>query len=162
MGLCGRCKKAQATFHAFHISPTGEKSERHLCEPCAMAEGLVQLHKPEMQTDVVTGMIEKKSSVAAANAVCGECQISFLEFRNQGLLGCPDDYDAFRELLMPIIERAHDGAHHHRGKTPHAAATSSPRSELRKLRKQLGEAVQAEDYERAAALRDRMKELESQ
>jgi len=164
MGLCERCKKAQATFHLHNISPDGEKSEMHLCERCAVEEGLVQVHKPAVSHEVVETFIKGAKGAAAAmkNLVCESCGISYLEFRNQGLLGCPDDYDVFRELLTPLLERAHDGGSHHVGKAPRSLGRArTTQQEIRQLRRKLQEAIAAEDYERAAELRDRIQALEA-
>jgi protein arginine kinase activator len=164
MGLCERCKKAQATFHLTNISRDGEKLERHLCERCAVEEGLVQVHKPPFSTEILESFIASAKSVSSAhtNLVCDECGISYVEFRNQGLLGCPKDYDTFKEALLPLIERAHDGATHHVGKTPKSLGTTRiTQQEIYRMKRQLEEAVAAEDYERAAELRDRIHTLES-
>ena len=163
MGLCEACKKSKATFHLTNISREGEKIERHLCERCAIEEGLVQVQKPSFSTEILENFITsaKGSAAGSANLLCEECGISYVEFRNQGLLGCPHDYDTFKEALAPLIVRAHDGATHHVGKAPGSpSARHAAQQELRRLRRQLEEAVTAEDYERAAELRDRMRELE--
>lgn len=162
MGLCERCKKAQATFHLTNISRDGEKIERHLCERCAVEEGLVQVHKPS--TELLENFIAaaKSTSQESAHLTCEECGISYAEFRNQGLLGCPEDYDTFKEPLLPLIERAHDGATRHTGKLPSSLGVAhTNQQEVRRLSRQLAEAVAAEDYERAAELRDRIQALES-
>jgi len=164
MGLCEHCKKAQATFHLTNISRDGEKIERHLCERCAVDEGLVQVHKPSFTAEILENFIATAKSVAteSTNLVCEECGISYVEFRNQGLLGCPNDYEAFKEALSPLIERAHDGATHHAGKSPKSlGATRITQQEIRRLKRQLDEAIAAEDYERAAELRDRIRTLET-
>jgi protein arginine kinase activator len=163
MGLCERCKKAQATFHLTNIDPHGEKIERHLCEHCAMEEGLLHIQKPTVNiNDVLESFLEADSEKGTdSTLVCEECGVSYVEFRNQGLLGCAKDYDTFKEVLAPLIERAHDGATTHAGKTPKAlGATRTTQQELHQLKRQLKEAVAAEDYERAAQLRDRINTLE--
>ncbi len=164
MGLCEHCKKAQATFHLTNITREGEKIERHLCERCAIEEGLVQVHKPNFNAEILENFIAaaKSSSSGDMDLLCDECGISYVEFRNQGLLGCPKDYDTFKELLLPLIERAHDGATHHIGKSPGSLGTTrTTQQEIRRLKRQLDEAVAAEDYERAAELRDRIADLET-
>jgi len=164
MGLCERCKKAEATFHLTNISRDGEKVERHLCHRCAIEEGLVQVHKPNFGTEILESFIASAKSVSAAhtNLVCDECGISYVEFRNQGLLGCAKDYDTFKEALVPLIERAHDGATHHTGKSPKSlGAARTTQQEIHRIKRQLNEAIAAEDYERAAELRDRIRTLES-
>jgi len=165
MGLCERCKKAQATFHLTNIEPGGAKFERHLCERCAVEEGLIQVQKPSVNiNDILENFVEggKASGSALKNLVCEECGISYVEFRNQGLLGCAHDYDAFKEHLARLLDRAHDGATHHVGKAPKSLGReSSLQQDIRRLKRQLHEAVAAEDYERAAKLRDRVRELEA-
>ncbi|MEP0846252.1 MAG: UvrB/UvrC motif-containing protein [Phycisphaerae bacterium] len=162
-GICERCKKAQATYHLTDISADGDRNERHLCERCAVEEGLVQVHKPSLSAEILQHFVSTAKSLASSHneLICPDCGMTYLEFRNQGLLGCAKDYDAFREALHPLIEREHDGADHHVGKSPRAAAsTHAADQEVRRLKKQLEEAVAAEDYERAASLRDRLRELE--
>lgn len=162
MGLCERCKKAQATFHLTNIDPDGEKSERHLCDRCANEEGLVQAHAPAATADVIESFISSKAAKELNTLVCENCGISYVEFRNHSQLGCPADYDVFKEYLTPLIQRNHDGATHHTGKSPRAEKKPRPDAqELRRLRKLLEEAVAAEDYERAADLRDRIRRLET-
>lgn len=164
MGLCERCKKAQATFHLTNLEPTGAKVERHLCERCAAEEGLVPVNKPAVNiNEILESFVAggKAGAAALSNLACDECGISYVEFRNQGLLGCPKDYDVFREPLARLIERAHDGATHHVGKTPKSTgARRAPQQDIRRLKRQLEDAVQGEDYERAAKLRDAIRELE--
>ncbi len=164
MGLCERCKKAQATFHLTNIDRSGNKAERHLCDRCAGEEGLVQSGKPAVDVDeILQNFISASKSGGAelSNLVCDQCGISYVEFRNQGLLGCPNDYDAFKEPLTRLLERTH-GATHHEGKTPKSLGLPrKPQQDLRRLKRQLDEAVAGEDYERAAQLRDRIREVEN-
>jgi protein arginine kinase activator len=164
MGLCERCKKAEATFHLTNISREGEKAERHLCQDCAIEEGLIQVHKSNFSTELLESFIASAKSVSSAyaNLVCEDCGISYVEFRNQGLLGCAKDYDTFKEALLPLIKAAHDGATHHIGKSPKSlGATRTTQQEIHRMKRQLDEAVAAEDYERAAELRDRIRTLET-
>ena len=84
-------------------------------------------------------------------------------FRHKKLLGCPADYDAFEKALIPLIERAHEGASHHIGKVPmRLGAPRSSENELVRLRRRLAKAVEAEQYEEAAKLRDKIKTRESE
>jgi protein arginine kinase activator len=89
---------------------------------------------------------------------CPACGLKYAAFRADGRLGCPDDYDAFRPALEPLLERIHRGTRHG-GKAPRAAAL---RAELSELRGQLAAAVEAENYEDAAELRDRIRQKEAQ
>ena len=91
---------------------------------------------------------------------CPLCGIKFVEFRNSGRLGCPHDYQEFREELVPLLENIH-GETRHCGKTPRRLPQNKQtQSELIQLRKQLQQAVNKEAYEEAARLRDRIRQLE--
>jgi protein arginine kinase activator len=84
-----------------------------------------------------------------------------VEFRNGGRLGCPHDYDAFREDLVPLLESVH-GETKHAGKAPRSRPrATTTHHELAALRKKLTVAVRGEKYEEAAEIRDRIKTLES-
>ncbi|HVP11327.1 MAG TPA: UvrB/UvrC motif-containing protein [Phycisphaerae bacterium] len=162
---CQACKKRPATVHLTDITPEGEMQERHLCEECAQEEGLT----PKPPTNVplnamLAGMIMDKAAIQQlAELKCPHCGLTFVEFRNAGLLGCPGDYDAFEKALVPLIERAHENASHHIGKVPQRLAVPrSAESDLIRLRRELTKAVDDEQYEQAAKLRDRIKALETQ
>jgi len=161
---CDNCSK-QATVHLTEIK-NGKKLEKHLCEQCAAAaEGLpVKSHMPinELLTNFVmahSGMPAKEQALQ-----CDHCGMTWSEFRQNGLLGCPNDYAAFEKELSPLLQRAHDGATHHVGKQPARRGGSGVpmkrHVDLAKLRRELQKAVEAEDYERAAKLRDQIKNAE--
>lgn len=166
MGLCERCRKAQATFHMTNIEPSGQKQERHLCERCAIDEGLMQpAAKPAVDiNDLLESFVAAGKSASGPNVgnlVCENCGISYIEFRNQGLLGCASDYDAFAEPLARLLERAHEGGTHHVGKAPKSVGVRrTTLQDVRRLKRALSEAVAAEDYERAARLRDQIRKME--
>jgi len=89
---------------------------------------------------------------------CPDCGIGFLDFRRQGRLGCPRDYDVFREQLRTLIERLHRCSRHS-GKRPASAGTSVGEfCEQRRLRRELAAAVANDDLSLAAKLRDELRE----
>src|SRR6185295_3556757 len=93
---------------------------------------------------------------------CPDCGITFVEFRSQGVLGCPRDYEVFGEPLAAVIERAQDGQTHHVGKRPGQEIPVNPeQNERLRLQRELREAVEEEDYELAARLRDQLGALET-
>jgi protein arginine kinase activator len=161
---CDSCNKP-ATVHLTEIR-NGKKIEKHLCEQCAaQSEGLpVKSHTPinELLTNFV--MAHSGLQKGAAEATCEGCGITWAEFRQGGLFGCANDYTVFEKDLTPLLQRAHEGATHHVGKVPtRRGGTGVPMKrqiDLSKLRKELGKAVEAEDYERAAKLRDQIKQAE--
>jgi len=155
--LCQQCKKQTATVHLTDLAK-GEKKERHLCEDCAAREGIAVKQHVSIN-DVLNSFLQ--SGVQELSKIkCPDCGITFVEFRSQGLLGCPNDYDVFGEHLGSVIERAQDGHNHHTGKSPGQTSSSKSAHEERlRLQKELRDAVAAEDYELAARLRDRLGEI---
>ncbi len=159
---CDRCDRP-ATVHLTEIID-GQKLEKHLCEDCAAAEGIT------VKTDVpISQLLEDfilqsspEGQEDSESLKCEVCGLSFSDFRHQAVLGCPNDYDAFSSAIVPLLERAHEGASEHIGKVPQRAGQSQEKqTKILRLRASLKEAIAAEDYERAATLRDEIKELEN-
>ncbi len=160
--LCQKCKKKPATVHLTDIVK-GEKLERHLCEDCAQNDNVtIKSHTPINEL-LANFVMEQSRARELAELECPQCGMTFVEFRNNGLLGCPNDYDVFEEALVPLLARAHgEGATHHVGKRPGewTPEVDSRQRELMRLRQELNEAVDREEYEKAAAIRDKIKTLE--
>ncbi len=90
---------------------------------------------------------------------CDQCGMTYLEFRSHGRLGCSNDYEAFKSGLVSILEKIHGGTQH-TGKAPkRLGGPAAEQTEVVQLRRELEQAVTVEDYERAAKLRDRLREL---
>jgi protein arginine kinase activator len=158
--LCQRCKKHSATVHLTEIVKS-EKRERHLCEKCAAQEGITMKQHIPLNELLSNFLVAQAGAKEMSDLVCPECGMTFAEYRNHGLLGCPNDYDVFEKALGPMIERAHEGGTHHVGKVPkRMGAGMSRQRDLMRLRRELQTAVQTEDYERAAELRDKIQQLE--
>jgi protein arginine kinase activator len=157
--ICQRCKKQPATVHLTEILQN-EKRERHLCEDCAREEGVAVKAQINLQ-DILSGMLEAHQTAGKeANLTCPDCGITYAEFRSQGRLGCPHDYEIFAEPLAEVFEKVH-GAKEHLGKLPHrAGADLTQQRQVMQLRRQLQEAVENEQYEEAARLRDLIKHKE--
>ncbi len=160
--LCQHCKKQTATVHLTDLVQ-GEKREKHLCEDCANSEGVVVKQNISI-SDVLNSFLMSQSSIQEmARVKCPDCGTTFVEFRNQGLLGCANDYDVFGKALANVIERAQDGQTQHTGKSPGELVRIDPvQQERLRLQRELREAVEREDYEMAARLRDQLGELQSQ
>jgi protein arginine kinase activator len=84
-----------------------------------------------------------------------------MEFKAEGRLGCPRDYDVFREPLAPLLERIHRATQHRGKQPPHARDGAKRYDELRDLRAQLRHAIAREAFEDAARLRDAIREKEA-
>ncbi|MBL0920585.1 MAG: UvrB/UvrC motif-containing protein [Phycisphaerales bacterium] len=153
---------AEATVHETLIR-NGKKVERHLCEKCARKQGIV--YQTPVPINELLSKIVMSQGLApepgAKSGVCPGCGMTWAHFRQKGLLGCGECYKTFEKELMPLIERAHEGGATHTGKSPRRAGSRSEilHGRLASLRRQLQEAVAAEQYERAAALRDQLREV---
>ena len=163
MRKCSRCSKS-ATLHITEIQK-GVVQELHLCESCA--HDYLSAPQGNSLSDVES-LAEKIAEAAGEqeleeldHLVCPNCGITFREFRSQGRLGCPHDYIAFNRELMPLLENIH-GETQHAGKFPKRAPDASQRQyRLIKMRNELRAAVEDEEYERAARIRDEIAALES-
>jgi protein arginine kinase activator len=92
---------------------------------------------------------------------CPMCGITFSEFRKGGRLGCPYDYVVFEEDLEPLLVNIH-GAKKHVGKVPkNLGGTPKRHFQLKRLRSALQRAIDAENYEEAGAIRDKIKAVEN-
>ena len=154
---CQKCTKA-ATLHITEVLGDDQFEELHLCEECAHK----YLYEPQgAKPAAKIGGSSEGDESSLPNRECSYCGIKFVEFRNSGRLGCPHDYEEFREELLPLLENIHGDPPKHCGKAPRRLhVTKQTQSELVQLRKQLLQAVNRENYEDAAKLRDRIRQLE--
>jgi protein arginine kinase activator len=152
---CQKCTKA-ATLHITEVLGEDQFEELHLCEECAHK----YLDEAQKVNPAKTAPAQESEEPGALQHECSFCGIKFVDFRNTGRLGCPHDYQEFREELAPLLENIH-GETKHCGKTPRRLPQNKQtQSELIQLRKQLLNAVGREAYEEAAKLRDRIRQLE--
>src|SRR5712692_5215745 len=143
---CQKCTKA-ATLHITELVTEEQVEELHLCEECAhkyLYSGTQQ--KPGSTKIAPMGQGDESDEPAMLNRECQVCGLKFVDFRNTGRLGCPHDYQAFREELLPLLENIH-GETRHSGKSPRRLPqTKQFQSDLIQLRKQLHQAVTREAY----------------
>jgi len=159
--ICENCGKAQAKVHMTEIVSENEKREHHLCERCAEKLGYtIKQHFSLSEVLASLGAAQLAAREAQVPDVkCPSCGITFAEFQAAGRFGCAEDYDVFSELIEPRLDRFHDSTQH-TGKIPRDGDRARRRgARVRALRSQLREAVEKEDYERAAKLRDEISRL---
>src|SRR5438874_2966804 len=155
---CEKCAKA-ATLHITEVISEEQFEELHLCEECAH-KYLYEPNKIGSPKGGESGSLVESEEPGLLNRECPVCGIKFVEFRNTGRLGCPHDYQEFREELTPLLENIH-GETRHCGKTPRRLPQNKQtQTELMQLRNRLKQAINKEDYEEAARLRDKIKTLE--
>jgi len=157
---CCVCKEKPATVHLTQI--VGEKMQKlDLCEDCAKAKGITDPTSFAM-ADLMLGLGASQELDPSAGAVeikCPRCGFSQADFKKSGRLGCPECYQTFAEGLSGLLKTMHKGVRH-TGKAPEALRKSRETGDrLKLLQKKLAKAVDAEDYEQAAQLRDEIKAL---
>jgi len=161
---CDLCDKP-AVVHEV-ILRNGVKQELHLCEEHAEKQGYALPGQPPLEKilqQFVMASEPKGGSAAAAVAACEECGLTLADFRRSGVLGCAACYEAFARPLEGIIRRAQNGGTHHVGHAPRRQGMSIDRQlMIGRLVKDLEDAVAAEEFERAAELRDRLRRIESE
>lgn len=157
---CQKCATEPATYHITEVISDDHYEEMHLCEKC-YHKVIFEPQNTEMSSKGELAAAEEVDEASAlGQRQCPNCGIRFVEFRNTGRLGCPHDYQEFREELVPLLENIH-GEVRHSGKVPRRQPQNKQmQSELLQLRKQLQQAVTREAYEEAANLRDRIRQLE--
>ncbi len=140
-----------------------KKSGMYVCEACAREKNLLPGSGAELNVSallqLVLGQMPAPSKGTSQDLTCPECGTPYAHFRAQGRLGCPHDYEAFRALLEPLLERIHNNAVRHVGKVPRQHARRRRLAHRAELEAQLRSAVSAEEYETAARLRDQIRGL---
>ena len=165
---CEQCHEREAVIHLTQIV-NEQVTTLHLCERCAAEKGV---ESPGAQPKTPLGTFlaamgqELPNQVAAPRAgeTCSRCGGSLQDFRESGRLGCPDCYRTFEAPLRDLLRRLHGSTHHmgerYADKEILPATPASPMPHAAELREQLRLAVETENFELAAELRDQLRVLE--
>ncbi|NIA12368.1 MAG: hypothetical protein GWP10_22295, partial [Nitrospiraceae bacterium] len=106
--------------------------------------------------------MEEKGNKKRVQKICPSCGLTLKEFREKGKLGCANCYSTFGKEIRDILRKMY-GKTQHFGKFPHQLRTYKTfLIDVEKLKEELARAVKEEDYERAAALRDRIADLQEE
>jgi protein arginine kinase activator len=150
---CEICHQKEATVHFKHAHD-GAVREMHLCDACAAKKGL-DLQTPLSLTDFLFGLDGQPRAAEPQEAVCKNCGMRWGHFQKASLLGCPMCYETFGDEMIPVLE-GYQKCGPHVGKVPSRQRRSS---EIALLQKALQEAVANQNFEEAAKLRDRLRDL---
>lgn len=163
--LCQECQEEEAKLHVTKII-NGEKKELYLCEECAQEAG--ELDFDFSFDNFLSGLLNNKLNsqpkidLGQTDFKCDVCGLRYREFARKGRLGCSSCYDSFREKLSKVIRRIHSSTKH-TGKIPKRAGEKVRiKRKIKNLRKEMDRVVEEEEFERAADIRDEIKELESE
>jgi len=163
--VCEECKQQQATVHLTEII-NDQMTELHLCEACANQKG-AQVESHFGLADLLSGLADLGKSPEMEEEVstkaCATCGMSYDDFRKVGRLGCADCYVTFKRSLSALLKRIH-GSTHHLGKTPVRLVKphNKTKNELADLKRRLEKAIEMEEFEEAARLRDQIRDAERQ
>ncbi len=171
--LCDICNQNQATVHLTEIIDD-QITELHLCEECARKKSL-QMEQQFGLADLLAGLAEfgkPEESTEGAGLKCPNCGLTYEDFKKFGRLGCGICYPSFRKYLMPLLKKIH-GSTQHVGKMLTNLETKvetnietdvglkeEKKTDLVDLRMKLQKAIEREEFEEAAKLRDKLRELE--
>jgi protein arginine kinase activator len=168
--LCEKCGKNPANTHLKQVI-NGSATEMHLCSECAeeLGYGFFSEFKPfndlvPSLNSFLGGLFTQTIPQQTINSPnkCSYCGSSFDEIAQSAIVGCSNCYREFNEQLLPSIKRIH-GKTKHVGKIPGSTSNHLKlRHELETLKQKLNEAVAAQDYENAAKIRDKIREIEGQ
>ena len=162
--LCELCKQTQATVHLTEIV-NEQMTELHLCEACANKKG-AQVESHFGLSDLLSGLADfskTEEPEEVTTRTCPSCGMTYEDFRKVGRLGCADCYTTFKRNLGSLLKRIH-GSPIHVGKSPIRLIKTAKvtKTELADLKRKLEHAIENEEFEEAAKLRDQIRRLEQQ
>jgi protein arginine kinase activator len=162
---CDNCGEREAVIHLTQIVDN-TVSTVHLCEPCAAEKGVdtaAQVAKYPLGDFLASlGEAAAPEPGGAAAAACPACGATLQDFRQTGRLGCAGCYAAFGSQLRDLLRRIHGNTQHEgeRYRGPAGGPGAPATADAGELRDRLRRAVEAEDFEEAARLRDAIRGLE--
>lgn len=173
--LCEKCKKRTATVF-YNENINGKSRSYSLCAECAskmrdsgelqdvtsmvgsFADPFSELH--DQFFSGFFGIPTLRGSVPEQK--CPNCGTTYGEIAKSGKVGCPVCYETFGEELSGLLRSVH-GTTAHTGSVPSRHRAKRERADkLKTLRRDLDNAIKAEEYERAATLRDEIRSLEQE
>jgi protein arginine kinase activator len=155
---CDACQSEEATVFLTQIV-NGKMQKVNLCPVCAKAKGVDDPAGFQL-TDLLLGLGASKDVESPANQhKCPVCGFTQTDLKKTGRLGCSHCYEVFAEPVRAMLKSMHKGTKHV-GKAPagHKIARELKQA-LASMESDLAEAVRSEDYEKAAHLRDRIRDL---
>lgn len=167
--LCDECKKRPATVHLTKMV-NNKKYEKNLCQQCAESEGADFPFEPKYSIhNLLAGLLNFEPGTGASLTkmpgvmpVCNNCGLSYPEFSRGGRLGCSMCYTHFLQQLDPLLRRVQGGTQH-AGKVPvRTGGTLMVKNKIQHLRQDLQKYISREEFEKAAQVRDQIKQLEQE
>lgn len=162
--VCENCKERDAVVHLTKVKE-GAVTQVRLCERCAAEQGVeTTVAQPKAAlTDFLQAVHQQAASAPGDQAACHFCGATARDFRQAGRVGCARCYGAFERSLRELLRRLHGSAKHTgRRYAPPAPELVEEAGHVGQLRERLRRAVEAEQFELAAELRDRLRAIGAQ
>lgn len=161
---CDSCDEAEATIHQIHVNDN-QIEHVQLCESCAREQNS-ELSGSETEG---SGVLSEIEAGRTETDTCPECGLQLKELKKIGKVGCEECYSTFRDQFESLVHRIH-GAEKHDVEESEPVTTEGrgglgkvpSEKKLKMLERRLQERVEAEEYEQAAKLRDRIEELKEE
>lgn len=176
--LCDKCKQREATVHK-QVVINGVAHSEHLCAECAAKErggrdpfrsffendifgdqffgpSFANFFAPffQMAGSQAMPQIERETGIGP----CPQCGMTWDDFQRNGFLGCSECYDHFKDALPPLMQELHRAQQE--APVSDETADRKPMSAKEHLQAEMARAIDAENFEEAARLRDAIKALE--
>lgn len=161
-----RCENCGLTEAAIQLTKVENNEMRvfHLCEACAAEQGVepaaagANLPLADFLAQIGSGVADE----AVASGRCPTCGLTPAQLKQTGRLGCADCYGHYDRHLRALLRRLHGGTQHV-GKVvvPPDAVDTDRKARMDALRRSLQRAVDSEDFEHAASLRDQIRRMET-
>jgi protein arginine kinase activator len=162
--ICENCQERIASVHFTQVV-NNKKVEMHLCKQCAKEKGHISLDLTIDINDFLKGIFGIGNSspyynLGPLSLSCDKCGMSYEEFQKSGKFGCAKCYETYGDGIKPLLKRLHGSIEHH-GKAPKLTSEScSVSKEIESLKALLQKAIEKEEYEKAAEIRDKIKSME--
>ncbi len=155
--LCTNCGKNPATVH-IRRTVNGITKEYMLCPECA---GKSEFSPSFTDFDsLLKSAFSFMPGSYKRRKACPSCGSTLSSISDSGKVGCAKCYEVFAEELAPAIARIHANAVYVTNDTLPPKKEEKKENRLDALKAQLARAVESEDYELAAKLRDEIRALE--
>ena len=160
--LCDQCAEREAVVHLTQIVDNAV-TQLHLCEKCAAERGVetsISSAKPQINNFLQT-IHEQMPGAKGEPVNCTFCSATLADFRATGRLGCAHCYEAFESSLRDLLRRVHGNSRHIGRRYVAPLPSELPHvSSATELRDRLKRAIEAEQFELAADIRDKLRGIE--
>ncbi len=160
--LCDHCGERDAAVHLTTIV-NNEVRQQHLCERCAAERGVeTTVAAPKHPLgDFLHAVQQQALTPAAESGRCTFCGATMSDFRTTGRWGCARCYTTFEGSMRELLRRVHGNSRH--AGTSYLApqpTLDEHATILGELKERLRRAIDTEQFELAADLRDRIRVME--